>query len=282
MSTFEQSTTSLRAMRLRARTPRFAAYALVTILCVAGLKAIVKGPPPAPAAPTAPVANSDVAAESFAEGFVRAYLSWTREDDGSRAAALARFLPEALGDGGLDPADDTEQSVAWTAIAGDRADGARRLVTVAATVTPTGQTMYLNIPVARDRHGFLYVADYPAVVGPPATTRAPRPPALKPVADANLTAVVTRALTNYLAGARANLLADLTPDAVVSLPPQHLRLSGVGDVTWARPGSRVSVEVDATGAGAGRWTLRYALEVRKRDRWYVQSVQVDPASKGAR
>ena len=291
------STTSLRTTQLRARLPRFAAFTLIAILCVAGLKAIVKGSPPAAATPAPVSVGGDLGAESFAEAFVRTYLTWTAGDEQARDADLTRYLPTALSpDGGLVPLDGSDQAVPWSAVVGVRAAGAGRFqVTVGAQVTTTvdpqrrdaaprttRSAIYLDVPVGRDAHGLLYVMNYPAVVGPPASTRTQQPKVLTPVGDATLTAVVSRALTNYLAGARANLLADLTADAVVSLPTQRLHVTDVGELDWVRTGSRVAVDVDAEGGTAGHWTLRYELDVRRRDRWYVQSLQVDPTFKGAR
>jgi hypothetical protein len=285
------TTVSLRSVRLRARLPRIALTTLVVILCFAGLKSIVRGAPAPATAPQATAPAADLSAESFAEGFVRTYLSWSADDTQPRDDALTRYLPEALsGDGGLRPTDGVDQQVAWTSVAGV---AKANIIVAAQTVTtypaagtsaaPRDQrdTIYLSVPVARDRHGFLYIKDYPALVGAPPVTRSPQPPVLQPVSDTALSDVVGRALTNYLAGARQNLLADLTPDAVVSLPAQKLHVVDVGEVDWVRTGSRVAVQVDADSP-AGRWTLRYQLDVRRTDRWYVQSLQVDPTFKGAR
>jgi hypothetical protein len=286
------TTVSLRSVRLRARAPRIALLTLVAILCCAGLKAIVRGAPAPAAAPPLAAPAADLGAETFAEGFVRTYLTWSPDDLQSRDQALARYLPAALGsDGGLRPVDGVAEEVAWTAVVRSSRDAvtveAQTRTTYPKAEGDTGavrnrlETLYLDVPVSRDRKGFLYIKDYPAVVGAPPATRSAQPPVFEPVDDERLSAVVGRALTNYLAGARDNLLADLTPDAVVSLPPQRLRVTGVGEVDWVRPGRRVTVQLEAEGP-SGAWTLRYALDVRRTDRWYVQSLQVDPTSKGAR
>jgi hypothetical protein len=285
------ATVSLRSVRLRARLPRVALFLLVGILCVAGLKAIVRGKPAAPAPPRVTAPPIDAAAVSFAEGFARAYLSWSSEDAQERDGELARYLPAVVsGDGGLRPVSGVDQQVAWTAVAGVTTGSVTVLAQTVTTYPPAKDagaghseraTVYLDVPVGRDRKGFLYVKDYPAVVGAPPVTHTPRPPVLPPVQDARLATVVGRALTNYLSGARENLLADLTPDAVVSLPAQRMRVTAVGDVAWVRPDRRVAVQVEAA-TPAGQWTLRYALDVWRSDRWYVRSIQVDPTFKGAR
>jgi hypothetical protein len=130
--------------------------------------------------------------------------------------------------------------------------------------------------VGRDRRGFLYVSDYPALVGPPAIDSNPAPRSEDEVDDDALVDVVDRALRNYLAGNANNLTADLTPDALVSLPTEPMKVNETDQPTWVVPGRRVAVQITARDARENGWTLRYELEVEKRERWYVRSVQVDP------
>jgi hypothetical protein len=272
-------TRSLRRVRLTAAAPRLAAGALVLILAVAGLRAAI-APPPQPAAATviraAPPA-SDGAVEAFAEGFAREYLTWRAGDDDERAARLRPYLGETLdGDGGLQPARGSTQRVLWTAVAGSRRTQ-RGFDVVVAAETTNGR-VHLSVPVVRDRRGFLGIADFPALVGPPPTdpVDAAKRPATRSVDDTALVIVVERAARNYLAGNRDNLLADLTPDAVVSLPERRLRVTDVQDVTWLEPSTTVGLELQAQDAAGDTWTLRYALSVRRSDRWYVRSIHLDP------
>jgi Conjugative transposon protein TcpC len=268
-------------MRLRALAPRIVFYALLAILALAGLRAAFE-PTPEPAAtprverPT----EHDLAAESFAEAAARAYLTWDGSRPEERERRLAAFLPGTLdADAGLAPADDSTQEVTWTTVAGARREGRRTIVTVTAA-TSEGGTLHLSVPVERDPRGFLYVSGYPALVGPPATNPEASLAEEDSVEDEKLAVVVERALTNYLARARGNLLADLTPDAVVSLPADALEVTNVNEVTWVTPGRRVAVELDAEDEQENTWTLRYELEVRRSDRWYVRSLQVDPTFEG--
>jgi hypothetical protein len=136
------------------------------------------------------------------------------------------------------------------------------------------------VPVARNERGFLRVPSYPALVGPPAASTTAEEAQGDDVEDAALRTVAERAVRNYLAGDKRDLLADLAPEAVVSLPPQRLELRAVREVTWATPGRTAAVLVEARDEGGGDWTLRYELEVRKRDRWYVRSLHVDPRQRG--
>lgn len=274
-----RATRSLRATRLQARIPRIVAALLAAVLSLAGLRAIVAGPPAPPAARTIAAPAGDQAATSFAEAFARAYLSIDADDPEARVRGLAPFVTAGLDeDAGVRPGEGVTQRVEWTAVLGERRDGDRRLVTVMAQTS--GGTFYLSVPVVRDGRGFLAIAAPPALVGPPAIDRERTAPAEERVDDAALEEVATRALENYLAANQSNLLADLSPDAVVSLPSRPLTLERVSDLTWVTPGRRIAVAVGARDDRNTSWTLRYELDVLHRDRWYVRSLQVDPTFRG--
>ena len=271
--------TSLRLLRVRARLPRYVALAALAVLCIAGLRAVVAGPPePAPAQPVPETA--DVSAHAFAESFARAYLTWEadRPEEHERrigafmaSGAASEVAPVLPGSG--------SGSVSWTAVAaGQRLADGRMLVTVAAE---TGaRLMHLAVPVRRDARGFLSVDAAPAVVGPPPVARSGGLASEREVESAALAAIVTRALRNYLSGERRNLLADLAPEAVVSLPAQALRVRSVEPPTWVVAGRRVAVPVEAERPDGVVLRLRYELEVVRRDRWYVRSIGTDPVDKG--
>jgi len=279
MSVPQLTTGSLRNARMRARIPRVVATVFVALLSATGVRVILSGPPQAPAARTIVAPSGDQGATSFAEAFTRAYLTWDGDDPDARERDLKAFLGSGLdADGGVQPTAGQSQSVSWTSVLGARREGTRRLVTVMAQ-TSSGVT-YLNVPVQRDRRGFLAVAGYPAIVGPPAVDADQQQPAEDEVEDGALKTVVTRALTNYLAANQRNLLADLTPDAVVSLPSAALKLRQVDEVTWVKPRRRVAVQVQAQDDHGTAWTLRYELDVLQRDRWYVRSLQVNPTFQG--
>jgi len=279
MSVPQLTTGSLRNARMRARIPRVVAMVFVALLSATGVRVILSGPPQAPAARTIVAPSGDQGATSFAEAFTRAYLTWDGDAPDARERDLKAFLGSGLdADGGVQPTAGQSQSVSWTSVLGARREGTRRLVTVMAQ-TSSGVT-YLNVPVQRDRRGFLAVAGYPAIVGPPAVDADQQQPAEDEVEDGALKTVVTRALTNYLAANQRNLLADLTPDAVVSLPSAALKLRQVDDVTWVKSRRRVAVQVQAQDDHGTTWTLRYELDVLQRDRWYVRSLQVNPTFQG--
>lgn len=262
---------------LSARWPRIVAGLVAAVVMVAGVRAIVAGapaPPPVPPAP--PVADSG--AQAFAEGFVRAYLAWDPRDPEGRDARLAAYAASELDAGaGLEPSERL-QTVAWTAIVGSQATGrGRQVVTVAARAG--GRDWHLAVPVTRDKKGFLVVAAYPALVGPPPVAGDQALVEEDDVEDAQLVRVAERAVKNYLAGAPENLAADLDPKAVVSLPATEARVELIDAVTRA-PQGRVAVAVTAVVAGA-RMSLRYELEVVKRERWYVRSIAADPRARPA-
>jgi len=261
---------------LSARAPRVVAGLVAVVVMLAGVRAIVAGPPEAPPPPPpAPVVDSG--AQAFAEGFVRSYLTWNADDPEGRDAQLAAYSSSELDAGaGLEPPDGRAQTVEWTAAVASKATGpGRQVITVAAQAG--GRDWHLAVPVTRDARGYMAVASYPALVGAPPVAGDARPVDEDDIADGQLVRVAGRAVRNYLAGAADNLAADLDPAAVVSLPATQARVKAINDITRAAPG-RVAVAVTATVDGA-ELELRYELEVVKRDRWYVHSIATDPRAR---
>jgi hypothetical protein len=283
MSGIGTESRSLRAEQLRARAPRIAFYAVVVVLCLAGLRTILAGTP-APAvraATTTADAQADQVAATFAEAFARAYLTWNADDPDARSEPLAAFVSSSFGGAaGVMPGDGTSQSVEWTAVVGQRRDRRGRIVTVAAQTDE--RMVYLSVPVARDASGALRIAGYPAIVGPPkiSSDTTLDSSGEDEVTDAELETVAVRAITNYLARAERNLAADLVPDAVISLPEAVLTVAETERVTWVEPGRRVAVQLQARDEAGTAWTLRYELDVQLNDRWYVRAIHVDPTSRG--
>ncbi len=265
---------SLRALRLRARLPRLLGAAAVGLFALAGVKALFTEPGVASTQARPSVAGNP-SVEAFAEGFARAYLTWRPGRAEEREARLRPYLARDLDpDAGLSPVPKASGYVDWTAVAARRRRGTTTVVTVVADLG--GRRTYLSVPVRHDRRGFLVVRSYPALVGGPPADLSPAPPSEPEVEDGRLRAVAERVVTNYLAGERQNLAADLAPDAVVSLPAERLKVSSVDSVVWAAPGRRVSVQVRARGGDGAGWTLRYELAVVRRERWYVRAIGNDP------
>jgi Conjugative transposon protein TcpC len=283
MTTPSIRTRSLRSVRTQAWIPRLAVYTLVGILCLAGVRAIV-APRSRPSVTRTVVqrGTADLAVQAYAESFARAYLSWDSRHPEVRAQRLQPFGGSTLGEGaGATPADGTAQQVEWTDVVDAHPQGRRWIVTIAAQTTDGLQ--YLSVAVRRDAKGFLSLGGYPAFVGPPAATEDADAGARGvQVDDERLKTVIRRALGNYLGGAKSNLVADLAPDAVVSLPPQHLKLTDVNSVVWLQSRRSIACEVQVTDEQGSEWTLRYEVAVVMRDRWYVQSIEVNPTFKGGR
>ena len=271
--------TSLRLLRLRARLPRYLAVSAVAFLSLAGLRAVLEGQSAvAPAAPVA--AGVDRSAAGFAESFARAYLSWDADRPEAYERRLRSYMAAAAIDEGA-PLLPTvgRDSVRWTAAMAERAVSGSRTVVTVASETDVG-VVYLAVPVSRDGRGFMRVDAAPAIVGGPPVSHSGELPSEPEVENAGLARVATRALRNYLAGERANLLADLASDAVVSLPDTPLRVRSVEAPTWVIPGRRLAVMVDARRADGMELRLRYELEVVRSDRWYVRSIGTDLTNRG--
>ncbi len=270
-----------RVTRRLARAPGMLAVFALLLLAAVGVKATL-----APRATSAPAAGPpatgepDLTEQGFAQAFARAYLSWDARQPDQHQRQVAAFLSGSLdGDGGLRVPQRGQQQVLWTAAIQDRPDAhGDRMITVAAQTTR--ELLYVAVPVHRTPRGFLVVPRYPALVGPPVSDPGAAPVEERDVSDGALRAVAERAVTNYLAGQRANLLADLDPGAIVSLPTTVLDVRSVRSITKAAR-DRVAVEVAADGAGS-QWTLRYELAVVHRDRWYVRAIEPDPVAPGGR
>jgi len=271
-----------RATRRLGRAPGTAAAVGLLLLAAVGVKATLAPRAASRSAPRASAAGvRDITEQGFAQAFARAYLSWDARHPDQHQRQVAAFLSMALdGDGGLQMPPRDQQQVLWSTAIQDQPDAhGDRVITVA--VQTTRQLLYLAVPVHRTPQGFLVVPRYPALVGPPVSDPGAAPAEEREVSDGALRAVAERAVTNYLAGQRTNLLADLDPAAVVSLPTTVLGVRSVHAITKAAD-DRVAVEVAAADETGVQWTLRYELTVVHRDRWYVRAIEPDPVAGGGR
>jgi hypothetical protein len=246
---------------------------------IASLRFAVAPPkPPVPRArSTAPPV--DLAAQSYAMLFARAYLTWEQNDPEARTRAL-----ESLGVSGLSPEAGSQaptqgsEHVLFTQVVQERQPQPGLLVYSIAVQTDRQGLVYLTVPVSHDRDGSIELAGYPAFVGPPSTTQAR---ALltsgAEVQNAELRTVVTRALRNYLAPAPSDLAADLAPSAAVSEPAQGLTFEALQSLTWASGGGAVLAQVLAAGREGARYTLAYEIDVtRAAGRFELTAIQMDP------
>jgi hypothetical protein len=274
------TTRPLWRIRLARELPRM----LLLGVSFAGLAASARyaiAPPrpamPARALPAAPA--RDLAAEGFAQLFARRYLTWTAGDPEAHQRALAGYAGAGMEAGaGLQPPPSGEEQVQWSEVVQERTGApAERVYTVAAQ-TDTAGLQYLSVGVLRARDGALELAGYPALVGAPAAGPSPGGGGLREVSDPVLRTVVERALRNYLADSPAELAADLTSAARVSLPAQALSLETLARLDFSPEGGQaLRATVLAQDARGARYTLAYDLDVsRVAGRWEVAAIQMDP------
>lgn len=241
--------------------------------------AIAPPRPPAPVYVRAAAPSRDLAAEGFAQLFARRYLTWEADDPEAHQRTLAAYVGVAMESGaGLQPPSVGEEQVQWTEVVQERTGASGERVYTVATQTDTAGLVYLSVVVVRSRSGVLELAGYPAFVGAPVAGAAPGGGESREVSDPALRTVVERALRNYLADSTAELAADLTSTAHVSLPAQALSLESVQRLDWSPEGAQtLSATVQAQDARGARYTLAYALDVaRVAGRWEVAAIQMDP------
>lgn len=266
----------VRGARLRAAAPRYLALAALALLVALGLKGLLwpVAPPPVPRAPAA----ADAPSEDFALQLARAYLTYDSARPQARSRALAPFLAGGLDSGAGFFAASGAQRVRWAEIASDQpALAGGRVITVAAALSTRRLPVYLALTVRhRSRRGLALVG-YPSFVGAPLVGAAAQPSGA-PVEDPALKAVLGRVLRNYLAGDAADLRADLAPGAAVTLPTLALRVQRIARLEWighAHSGAVLATLGAADGRGA-TYTLVYELGVERRERPYVDFIEVIP------
>jgi hypothetical protein len=252
--------------------------AAMAVGLLASARYAIDPPRPAVARPVA-VVSADLSAQGYAALFARRYLTWDSAAPDAHRRGLAAFAGSEMDpDLGMRLPPTGHQSVDWVDVVQVRSEGpAERVYTVAAE-TDTGQVAYLSVPVVHPSGGAVSLAGYPALVGAPATAPATDTTAgLRDVDDSGLTAVVQRALSNYLAGYASELAADLSPGAHLSLPVPSLSLDSVQALKWSPDGTSVIAAVQASGADGAQYTLAYELDVaRWGTRWEVSAIQMDP------
>jgi hypothetical protein len=267
-------------LRLARDLPRYLLYALCAVGLIASARFAIAPPRPTMHAVPAPVQppSADLAAEGFASLFARRYLTW----DASRPQVSEQLLAPLTGSGiepdaGLRLPATGEQRVEWAEVVQVRQAKAGEHVYTVAAQTDTAGLVYLTVGVVRKADGSLGLAGYPAFVGAPAAGPAQSPARLVEVTDAALTAVVERALRNYLAASPEELAADLTSDARVAVPDVRLTLESLQRLGWSTDRRSVIALVEAQDARGARYTLAYEIDVAEvGGRWEVSAVQMNP------
>lgn len=263
---------SARARRAWARAPRYLLAGFLVITSLAGVRTILAPADAAPPPGAEPV--RDYEAEAYAVELARAYLTYDAARPELRERRLRGLVPDELApDAGFLPRRGARQ-VLWAEVADvqRRSDGL--VVVVAVQTDSSPEPLRLAAPVGRTPRGELRLTGYPALLGAPAVAGRALPE-LAEVEDAELVAVASRVITNYLAGERANLAADLLPEAEGSAPDERLRVRDVLEVAWlGDPASgRVQVTVEASDSTGALYTLGYELGIaERRGRPYVSFI----------
>lgn len=254
---------------------RVAIWAVIALLLVRGLGAVL-----APAQVSAPTVargdDADQASASLATRFARAYL----DDPGRRA--LAPFLAEGTGIGGARPAIGGGTEVAQAEVAATQELGGGRAVLTVACDLRDGRSLYLAVPISRSRAGEVAVSGVPWVVAEPSTAgvEAERPrPLAGPEAGA-IRALAAKFLPAYLTARSARDLSYLLAPGA-SVTPLAGALEPVGSAgSVAQLGDGEGRRRTAVVSGRFRdpasdavYRLAYRLELVKRNRWYVRSVE---------
>jgi hypothetical protein len=265
-------------LQVAAGLPRWVLYATAGVGIIATARFAIAPPRPV-AARVAPAAVADPGAEWFATLFARRYMTWNAASPAVHAEGLAGFVSGATDpDLGLGQPDHGSESVVWAGVVQARSDGPGDHVYTVGLDTGATALTYLSVDVIQTSTGALRLARYPAVVGPPLVAPATTltGDGVGTVSDPSLSAVVDRALRNYLAGSRANLAADLASGTVVSTPSQPLSVDQFEQLS-VEPNGDVLATLVADDAEGTSFTLTYELDVvRTAGRWLIAGIQTDP------
>jgi Conjugative transposon protein TcpC len=268
-------------IRLLRALPRSLMYALACAGIVASARFAIAPPRPqnARAAAVGPEAP-DQSAAAYAALFARRYLTWTSSERLTSVHALEPFTGAAMeAAAGMRLPANGEQHVEWLEIVQSRSPLPGEHVYTLAAQTDTAGLLYLTVSIQRQADGTLALTGYPAFIGAPAYGPARPRSQLREVSDRGLQTVVERALRNYMAGSEANLAADLTSTARVSLPTLGLVLESLGHLQWARGGGAVLAPVQAHDGRGVHYALEYELDVSwTAGRWEISAVEMDPTA----
>jgi Conjugative transposon protein TcpC len=273
------TTTPLWRLRLARDLARYLLYATCAWGLLASARFAIAPPRPLAAAFTAPAGPPpDLAARGYAVLFARRYLTWDAAAPQQSEGALGSMMGTAIApDAGLTLPANGAQRVLWAEAVQERTPAPGRHVYTVAAQTDTSGLQYVTVAVVRGADGRLAVSGYPAFVGAPLTQPAGSVATGGEVRDPALTAVVERALRNYLAAAPQELAADLTPGARVALPATPQTLESMQSLAWSPDRRSVLAVVQARDSRGARYTLGYEADVvQPHGRWEISAIETDP------
>jgi hypothetical protein len=216
---------------------------------------------------------SDARLAWFAVSFARAYFTWA-PDPLVHQGDLAVFVASTEDqDVGLIPSPASAQRVAWAAVAAESTGPASIHDYTVAVATGRG-TQYLAVAVARGTGGRAFLARYPALVGAPGNAKAVNLDggSLPAVTNGAASAVLERALPNYVDGSAENLSADLAPRALVQQAAAGLTLHSILRLALEPSGS-VLATVRAADLQGDTFTLAYQVSlVESHGRWEIARI----------
>jgi len=276
LSALSEGGESVRLARLRAAAPRYLAIGVLAVLLLLGLRSLVS--PPRASTPSLP-ASADLPSRSFALQFARAYLTYNSNHPGARLRELAALVPDNLDRNGGSLPESGRQTVLWANIASDQPSIAGgRVITVAAGLSTQRLPAYLAIPVRHPHNGRVSLGGYPSFVGSPLVDTTAQSQSLEDVSNRVISEVVTRVLRNYLDASAANLRADLSDDAIVTLPTVSMHLERLDQLAWlgGTNSSAVLATVTARDSKHVTYTLTYEVGIVHGDRPYVNFIEVIP------
>jgi len=271
----KRRSTETKVRSLLRATGRVAIWAVIGLLLVRGLGAVL-----APAQAEAPVtgargASADPPSASLAVRFTRAYLG------SSTRRALAPLLAEGARVGAGRPAGRGTPVAQAELAATHELGGGKAVLTVAAELRD-GRSLYLAVPISRSRAGEVAVSGAPWVVAAPSTAgvEGDRPRPLAGEDAEAIRALAAKFLPAYLAARSARDLSYLlAPGASVApLGGALAPLGSAGSVTQLGDGEGDRRTVVVSGrfrdpVSGVVYRLAYRLELVRRNRWYVRSVE---------
>jgi hypothetical protein len=276
-STAPRARVTLRSRRLwRVRLSLGLTRWVLYLVAVAGVAATAHNAVDPPLRRTVEVAArpaSDARSAWFAVSFARAYLTWS-SDPSVHQQDLGPFIaPTVDRDGGLIPSPASVQRVSWAAIAAQHPEPSHvRDYTVA--VATGGGVRYLAVAVAQGVGGVPVLARYPALVSAPAIGSASSldGASLPAVTNGAASAVLDRALPNYVGGSGENLAADLAPGALVQPAAPGLISHGVERLAL-EPSGPVLATVRAVDSAGDSFTLAYQVSLAEsHGRWEITRI----------
>jgi hypothetical protein len=251
--------------------------AIWTVLGLLLIRGVLAEPTASSPAPQQNAEGVDPASVAFAVRFARTYMS-----DPS-GAALSPFLAEGVQVNGGVPPHGEAGTVAQAEVSGsEELGGGRSVLTVAAELRDA-RTLYLAVPIVREKAGEVAALGVPSIVAAPGRAGADSNERPQPLAGPDAAAIgelVSKFLPEYVSASEAGSLSYLlAPGASVAPLGGAVIFDAVTGVTQLGSGESARRTVLAAGrvsdpASDATYPVVYRLDVVKAGgRWYVAGVE---------